>query len=69
MLYCQFNWATYIFCIQIGQACLKRSYYLSRKELEEVTKDKLLLHSQLPVLEAFMHCVQRSWMAILVSYK
>ena len=62
------SFATYFKpCIQVGQASLERSYYLNKTELEDAARDLLLLHSQLPVMEALVHCIRKNWMAILVS--
>ena len=46
--------------LQVGQASLRRSLHLEDEE------ELLLLHSQIPTLEALMYCVQMNWMAILV---
>ena len=50
--------------LQIGGVCLERGYYLDEVKLER--SGLLLLHSQLPALEALLYCVKMKWMAILV---
>ena len=58
---------------QVGVALLERSYHCP-SELEGGEEGEgqegerlVLLHSQLPALEALVHCVEMNWMAILVS--
>ena len=54
----------------MGRACLPRGHHHPQEEegeeWEETGEELVVLHSQLPALEALMHCVQMNWMAILV---
>lgn len=43
---------------------LDRSFHYVKEEEED--RNLMLLHSQIPAMEALMTCVEMSWMAILV---
>ena len=49
---------------QVGRAVIKRA-----KRPIQVNSTLLLLHSQLPLLELLMYCVDMGHMSILVRYK